>query len=152
MKGFSGVSMCKNSYRYCFYCAKHCWYSSSVVVVHPAECRCLVHVSHHHVVSLDLCLLRRQLLALQFQTATTEWGVGGERGDAFRDRQQCSSVSQINTRHRKLATRRQITRRAPPLPVPSPLPFHPGAGRVRWGGGWGAGSGGGVAGWAGGGC
>lgn len=35
-------------------------------------CRCLVQASHHHVVSLDFRLLRRQLLALQFQTAKTE--------------------------------------------------------------------------------
>lgn len=42
----------------------------------------LVQASHHHVVSLDLRLLRRQLLALQFQTATTEreseWSEGDE--------------------------------------------------------------------------
>lgn len=39
----------------------------------------LVRASHHHVVSLDLRLLRRQFLALQFQTAAERrewWGVG----------------------------------------------------------------------------
>lgn len=76
-----------------------------VVVIHAASaaCRCLVQASHHHVVSLDLRLLRRQLLALQFQTATTERG--RRRGMLLETgSSSSSSVSQINTRHRKLAT------------------------------------------------
>lgn len=69
-----------------------------LVVVYPAA---RVSVSHHHVVSLDLCLLCRQLLALQFQTATTE-GVGGAEGGEML--LETDSGTQINTRHRKLAT------------------------------------------------
>lgn len=61
--------------------------------------------SHHHVVSLDLRLLRRQFLALQFQTAAERrewWGVGGEaegvrgRGDSLE-----FDVHHIPNKHRR---------------------------------------------------